>query len=63
MTAIANSERRQMRPRETEGERRVRHNRNRPVQTVNLVSDGEDMPAVAEQANRPAAAGQGNQTG
>eukprot|EP00972_Heterocapsa_arctica_P080049 11797532-Heterocapsa_arctica.AAC.1 len=63
MAAIANSERRQMRSRETEEERRIRHNRNIPIQTVNLVSNDEDMPAVAEQGNQPAAEGQGNQAG
>eukprot|EP00972_Heterocapsa_arctica_P096530 14242500-Heterocapsa_arctica.AAC.1 len=63
MAAIANSERRQMRARETEEERRVRHNRNKQIPTVNRVSDDEDMPAVAEQRNQPVAEGQGNQAG
>eukprot|EP00972_Heterocapsa_arctica_P086934 12814515-Heterocapsa_arctica.AAC.1 len=61
MAAIANAERRHLRARETEEDRRIRHNRNRPIQTADLISDDEDMPAVAGQGNQPAAAGQGNQ--
>eukprot|EP00972_Heterocapsa_arctica_P083092 12243922-Heterocapsa_arctica.AAC.1 len=60
MAAIANAERRHMRARETQEDRRIRHNRNRPIETVDLIADDEDMPAVAH-GNQPAAAGQANQ--
>eukprot|EP00972_Heterocapsa_arctica_P007494 1093335-Heterocapsa_arctica.AAC.1 len=59
MAAIANVERRNMRARETQEDIIIRHNRNRPVDTVDLLSD-EDMPAAATQAGQAAQAEQSN---
>eukprot|EP00972_Heterocapsa_arctica_P054034 7962243-Heterocapsa_arctica.AAC.1 len=61
MAAIANAERRSMRQQETVQDRRLRHNRNSPVQTVNLLSsENEDMGAAPPQA-APQGAHQGIQ--
>eukprot|EP00972_Heterocapsa_arctica_P091470 13494515-Heterocapsa_arctica.AAC.1 len=60
MAAVANAERRHMRARETQEDRIIRHNRNRPVETVDLLSD-EDMPVAAAQAGQPAQVAQTNQ--
>eukprot|EP00972_Heterocapsa_arctica_P021506 3163880-Heterocapsa_arctica.AAC.1 len=60
MAAVANAERRNMRARETPEDRRIRRNRDRQVDVVNLLSD-EDMPAAAPQTGQAAQEGQTNQ--